>query len=227
MQPYLFPYLGYFHLMHAVDRFIVFDDVDYIRSGWINRNRILLDGKPFRFTLPVHNARRNRRINQIQRADDARWRTKFLLTLEHAYRGAPCFEETRQLIRSILEDSEENLATWITGSLRTLARHLSIAVEIASSSSRSPNSALARQNRILDICRQEGAKTYVNLSGGRALYQREAFAHEGIDLKFVQSQLVPYAQPGGAFVPGLSIIDALMYQTVDHLIREQFVYELA
>jgi hypothetical protein len=226
MQPYLFPYLGYFHLMHAVGKFIVFDDVQFVRGGWVNRNRILLNGRSFRFTVPVHNASRNRRINEVKRGDDPRWRAKFLLTLEHAYRGAPHFEATRHLVQSILEEPEEHLATWITGSLRTLARSLSLPTEIALSSSCDPDTSLSRQDRILDICRKEGASTYVNLAGGTALYDKQAFARENVDLLFVRSHLMPYEQYAGSFVPALSIIDALMFNPVDLLVRDHFVYDL-
>ena len=226
MQPYLFPYIGYFHLMHAAERFVVFDDAAYIRRGWINRNRILLNGAAHRFTVPVRGASRNSRINELERGDDDRWRSRFLETLEHAYHRAPHFEATRALVKSIFDEPELNLAKWITLSLRRLAERLGIRTTILVNSTATPGLRLAGEARIIEICRRHGATRYVNAIGGQLLYSRDAFAESHVRLEFVRSEIMPYRQFGAAFVPGLSIIDVLMFNDPERTGRDLFTYDL-
>ena len=222
MQPYLFPYLGYVHLIHAVDTFVVLDDAAFSR-GWINRNRLLLQGRPWRFTMPVQKASQRRRICDLERADDERWRRRFLTRLDHAYRSAAHFAETKALVRTALADSERNLARWLTAGLHRLSSVLQLQARFITASSTGVDSRLRGQDRILEICTRLSASVYVNLPGGRMLYDAEAFAARGVALRFLMPELVPYAQGDAPFVPGLSIIDALMFNgpagVADGLVR--------
>lgn len=218
MQPYFLPYIGYFQLMAASDRFVVFDDVNYIKRGWINRNRILLNRKDHLFTIPLNGASQNRQINTIALCSATPWRVKLRRTVEQAYRAAPYFEQIFPLIARIIESRESDLAGYIGNSLRTLHAFLDMRGELIPSSSRYANEMLKGQERILDICRQERASDYLNLPGGQDLYQDAAFSEKGFCLKFVQSRLTPYKQFDNPFVPGLSIIDVLMFNGRDQTV---------
>lgn len=210
MQPYLFPYLGYFQLIHAVDRFAVLDDVNFINRGWINRNRILLDGEPHRFTVPLVKASQNRLIRDIAVAPGP-WQTKLLRTLEQAYGKAPFREPVLALVEGVLSQASGTIGDLAFASLRAVCGYVGLEREFVSSTSAYGNASLKGQERILDICRREGASTYVNPPGGRELYEAAAFAAAGVDLRFLESLDSTYDQLGAPFQPGLSIVDVLMF----------------
>lgn len=211
MQPYLFPYLGYFQLVHGVDRFVVYDDVHYIKGGWINRNRILVGGKAHLFTLPPSGASPNRRICDVGLTDRERFRRKFLRSLAQEYRHAPFYDETVALLDSICAFETRDLADFLVHSLVRVCGELSITTEFVPTSRIYGNEGLRGQERVLDICAREGADTYINPIGGRELYHPEAFAERGVELRFLQMNDVEYPQGGGDFVPGLSIVDVMMW----------------
>lgn len=210
MQPYFFPYLGYWQLLDAVDRFVVFDDVNYINRGWINRNRILVNGQPTYLTVPLQQASQNRRICDITIQAGTAWREKMLRTIETTYRKSPYFHDVFTAISGIIRYESDDLADFLLNQLRTLAGLLAIKVDWIDSSRLYDNTDLSGQERILDICRREAASVYVNPEGGQALYQPGSFRERGIDLKFIVMRPLPYPQRAGAFVPYLSILDALM-----------------
>lgn len=210
MQPYFMPYIGYWQLLAAVDRFIVLDDVSLIRRGWIQRNRILVGGAPHLFTLPLRGASQNRRICDLERVVDDVWLKKFQRQLAENYRRAPYFSETISLLQMVLSNPEPNLSRFLMAGLRATCRHLSIDTELLPSSGRYANESLAGQARIVDICRQEGAARYFNPPGGVDLYDRGAFEAQGVELRFVVPRETPYPQLGKSFVPWLSAIDILM-----------------
>jgi hypothetical protein len=214
MQPYFFPYLGYFQLIAASDAFLVLDDAKYAKHAWINRNRLLLDGAPHWFTLPVATASHLAPINARRFRSGRGDRERVLAQLENAYRRAPRFAETFALVEGILADAEDNVAAFNTRQLRTLAQVLGIATPILVASELPDPPAGAGQERVLALCERLGADRYVNSIGGVALYAADAFAARGIELRFLQSQAPAYAQLGAPFVPALSIIDVLMFNDV-------------
>jgi hypothetical protein len=214
MQPYLFPYLGYFQLMHSVDRFVLFDDVAFIKRGWINRNRILLDGDDYLFTIPLEGASQNRRICDIETVGDMKWKSRLLKTVERAYRGAPHFDSTFALMEATFATGERNIARLIAHSVDLIARHIGLCVRLVATSQSYENSRLKGQDRILDICMQERATAYHNAIGGQELYDHGRFAWEGIELRFIRPHLREYAHKAATFIPGLSIIDVLMWNDV-------------
>lgn len=209
MQPYFLPYIGYWQLLACVDKFIVLDDVAFITRGWIHRNRLLSGGGPTLFTLPVRGASQNRLICEIERADTEVWQRKFRQTLRQNYCRAPHFEATMELLEPILANPERNLSRFVQASMRRIADHLAIATPCLVASAEGTH-ALRGQERILDICRCEGASRYVNLPGGRLLYDGNRFAQEGIELRFIKPEPVPYPQRTKNFEPWLSIVDILM-----------------
>lgn len=211
MQPYFMPYIGYWQLLSSADRFIVLDDVAYIRRGWINRNRILVNGKVHFFTLPVRAASQNRAINELELATDAKWLKCFALTLEQNYRKAPCFEETLGFLKPVLVNCHGRLLPFLLSSIDSVARHLDIRTPRVLASSVATSRRSCGQERIIDLCRVEGATDYINLPGGRDLYRQDAFQRCGVRLGFLAPQVRQYPQyPPGLWWPGLSIIDMLM-----------------
>jgi hypothetical protein len=215
MQPYFLPYLGYFQLMAAVDKFVVFDDVNFINRGWINRNRLLLNGAAHTFTAPLRGASQNRLICEIELVDEPVWREKLLRTISQAYGNAPYYAQVFSLLESIVLYPSVRLDEFLLNSLREILRYLSLSVEIVGTSRIYKNAAFKGQERILDICRQEGAGTYVNSIGGMDLYDRHQFSEQGVRLQFLQSRPIIYAQGQGEHVPGLSILDVLMFNQPD------------
>jgi hypothetical protein len=212
MQPYFAPYLGYFQLMAAVDRFVLLDDVNFINRGWINRNRILVGGREHMITIPLRGASQNLRINEIELDDQAPWRAKLARTLEQAYRKAPYFEETMPLLRAQLACPDSGLAPFLRASLASFHAWLELPCRLVDSAAAYGNESLKGAERIMDICRREGAAVYINPPGGRELYDAAAFAAQGTELRFLKPRLLPYPQGTAEFLPGLSIIDILMHQ---------------
>jgi hypothetical protein len=210
MQPYIFPYLGYYQLVQMADTFVFLDDVSFIKGGWINRNRILVNGQEFLFTVPLQNASPNRMILE-HRVMNSSVREKLLRTIDQAYRRAPFHSETMVEVESILASESDNIAELARLSVIRLSSHLNVTTNFVESSTCYGNRSLKGQTRIIDICRREQASEYVNLPGGRALYSSETFKEAGLDLCFLESDLPEYSQGLETHKPKLSIIDALMH----------------
>ncbi len=215
MQPYLFPYLGYYQLLLEADTFVSYDDVAYRKQSWINRNRILINGGASHFTVPVTNASSFRPIRDVCISDRPpdRWRIKLLKTLSSAYYRAPHFDAIFPLVEGILTSATTHIATLGLASIVEVARYLNLRTHCVTSSAAYHNSHLTGQERVLDICRIEGATDYVNPIGGVELYSRQAFRDAGVTLSFLRSDPVEYRQFGAPFVPALSIIDVLMFNS--------------
>lgn len=212
MQPYFFPYLGYFQLIHASDAFVAYDTAQYSRGGWINRNRILGDGGPRWFTLPVAHDDITLPIHGRRYADaDGGARQQLLRKLDNQYRRAPHFAATMALLEPLLLDREANVAAYNLRLLQGLCVHLGIGTRIELASRLPATDGLRGQDTVLALCRGLGATSYLNSIGGTALYSAEDFAREGLGLRFLRSDAPPYPQFAGDPVPGLSIIDVLMF----------------
>ncbi|HWB63229.1 MAG TPA: WbqC family protein [Chitinophagales bacterium] len=217
MQPYLFPYIGYFQLIDSVDKFVLFDDVNYINKGWINRNRILVNGNAFLFTVPLLGASQNKLINEIELEPGDKWRGKLLKTITGSYSKAPYYRDALPIIEEIIFNAEKNLSVFLYHSIIRLTSYLGIKTEIVPSSSIYPNQELKGEDRILDICVRETADTYVNPIGGTELYSKEKFSGKGINLFFVKTHEITYKQFDKPFVPWLSVIDLMMFCSKEEL----------
>lgn len=211
MQPYFLPYIGYFQLLAAVNKFVVLDDVNYINRGWINRNRLLLNGVAYTFTVPLRGASQNRLICEIELDDVQGWREKLLRTIRQAYGKAPCYAQAYPLMKSLINYPSARLDEFLLNSIREVVCYLSLEVEIVSSSRIYKNAHLKGEERILDICRQEQASIYINPIGGVDLYDRASFSKQDLSLYFLRSHPVSYSQGKGEHVPWLSILDVLMF----------------
>ncbi|NNM68550.1 MAG: WbqC family protein [Gallionella sp.] len=223
MQPYFLPYIGYFQLMAAVDKFVIFDDVNFINRGWINRNRLLLNDVAHTFTVPLHNASQNKLICEIELCDDQGWRKKFLRTIQHAYGKAPRYAQVSTLLGNLVNYPTIRLDEFLLNSLREVVSYLSLEVEIVATSRIYQNTNLKGHERILDICRREQADVYINPIGGLDLYDDSSFSKQNLALHFLRSRPISYPQGQAAHLPWLSIIDVLMFNkpaSVRHLLTE-------
>lgn len=210
MQPYFFPYIGYWQLIHAADRFVIYDDVNYIKNGWINRNRILINGKPTYITVPLFQASSFKRICDTALKPSSLWRNKMVKSVANTYRKAPFFTEVFPIVEELIHHKKLNLSDYLVHQIETLTQFMGIQTEFVLTSRIYENNELTGQNRILDICKREKATTYINPIGGQSLYNTETFHSAEIDLRFISMHPLPYNQKVKKFVPYLSIIDVLM-----------------
>lgn len=214
MQPYFFPYLGYYQLVAAAELFVFYDDVNYIKNGWVNRNRLLLSGKVSYVTVPLAGASSFRKIYEVEIQSAASWRRKMLTSIRQSYAKAPEFEMVMPLIEGVIAAESKTIADVARRSVTVVAAYLGLETHFIETSRGFANGDLQGQARVIDICARTGAGKYLNLPGGRALYGGLAFAAAGIELCFLEPALPPYYQAHQPFEPGLSIIDVLMWNDV-------------
>lgn len=226
MQPYFFPYIGYFQLIKVVDVFVIYDDVNYIKKGWINRNSILANGKSFLFTIPLKNVSQNKQINQILIDDNASWKTNLLKTINLEYKKAPYFNDVFPIIKEILLHTENNLAGFILYSLQYVCDFLNIKTKLVLSSTIEKNSDLKGQDKIIEICKKLDATDYINAIGGKELYDEAVFFNNTIKLHFINTNPIIYKQLKNEFIPWLSMIDVLMFNKVEDINDFLNQYEL-
>jgi hypothetical protein len=215
MQPYLFPYIGYFQLMNAVDKFVVYDDVNFIKQGWINKNRILLNNAAYTFSVPLKNASSFVQISNTFINDKMydHWKKKFFKTLEQAYFNAPFFKTISEAIKAVFENNSTSIAQLALSSIEFVCTYLDINTKIVRTSSVYNNQFLNAENRVIDLCKKENAQVYVNAAGGITLYSGDNFLKEGIQLYFLKSGEINYRQFNNEFIPFLSMIDVLMFNS--------------
>ena len=217
MQPYFMPYIGYFQLMKAVDKYVVYDDVNYIKGGWGNRNHILINGEKKMFTVTLQKASQNKLFNEIVIGDDFK---KLMKTLQMNYSRAINFDQTMVLMERIISFPNKQLAVFIANSFREILSYLSVETEILMSSEIPKDNSLRGKDKIIQICEILGADTYYNAVGGKNLYDQEEFREHGITLNFVDSLPQVYSQlHTREFVSGLSMVDVLMNNTKDEVNR--------
>lgn len=217
MQPYFFPYIGYFQLIAAVDKFVIYDDVNFINKGWINRNNILINGKAGLISVPLKGASQNKLIKDIAPVSENKWRNTLLKTIEQNYKKAPMYSSVYPLLQYLINDEAETISELNYKGIKAVCYYLNISTTLIPSSVVYGNSDLKGQFRILDICIKENAQHYINPVGGMELYNREVFNKEGISLSFIRSEPSPYKQLTNEFIPALSIIDVLMFNDLEQV----------
>lgn len=225
MQPYFLPYLGYFQLIKAVDVFVIYDNIKYTKKGWINRNRILLNGKDTLFTIPLAGSSDYLPINQKLLAGDFESRRLHTLArIQEAYRKAPQFNLIYPVIERIFHDNSRNLFDFIYNSIREILRLLGITTTLVVSSTLEVDHRSKGVHKVLAICNNLHADTYINPIGGVELYSAREFKDCGINLYFHNMKVVPYRQEADAFISHLSIIDVLMYNDLAqvHSLLDQY-----
>ena len=211
MQPYFFPYIGYFQLVNVVDKFVFYDDVNYIKSGWINRNRLYLSGAIRYITVPLIAASSFEKINQtkVQSGDD--WSAQMLSVIHQSYAKAPHYRAVANLVGEVLNLNDGHISTLATNSIIAVINYLEIKKYYCTSSKIYENQELRSADRVLDICKKEKASQYWNLPGGKDLYNYKTFKNESVELQFVEVSITPYQQLVPEFQPKLSILDVLMF----------------
>ena len=218
MQPYVFPYIGYFQLVNSADKFVFYNDVNFIKQGWINRNNILCQGKPLLFTIPLEKQSSFSKINEVEtsRLLFGKWRDSFLKTIDNNYKRAPYYAQVKEVILDTIFDDvkQSKISELAILSIKNVLDYLSIEKRTLASEDLYHNNDLAAEFRIIDICLKENASIYINPIGGIELYSKKKFSDNGIELLFIKPNLRDYKQFSNDFVPALSIIDVLMFNSV-------------
>ncbi|ASS59621.1 WbqC family protein (plasmid) [Rhizobium leguminosarum] len=216
MQPYFFPYIGYFQLIHAVDKFVVYDNIKYTKKGWINRNRILRNGEDYTFSLPIKAASDS--LDICDRTLSTEFdRNKLVNQIQGAYRRAPFFSNAFPVIEQAIRFQDSNLYSYIFNSITKICDYLGIKTEFIVSSKMKIDHGLKAETKVLALCEEAGASVYINAIGGVDLYSRETFNARDIDLKFIKSKPLEYPQFGAEFLPWLSIIDVIMFNSAESI----------
>ena len=218
MQPYFFPYIGYFQLINAVDEFVIYDNIEFTKKGWINRNRILVNGTDAIISLPLKKDSDYLHVSERFLADT--WgieRNKMLNRIKESYRKAPFFKETYLLLEKCLMYDDRNLFNFILHSVQTIMQYLNIYTKLVVSSSIPIEIQLKGVDKVMAICKQRGADIYINPIGGLELYDKESFDKNGLKLQFLKANNITYTQFNNEFIPFLSIIDVLMFNNKEEL----------
>lgn len=220
MQPYLFPYIGYFQLIAAVDQFVLHDDVQWISGGWINRNRILMNGNSQYITLPLRKGSSRLNINQRELGENVDLeKRKILRRLKGAYAHAPYFKEVHDLIERCFLCDEKNVASFNAYVLAECCAYLNITTPIQMASSLEIPEEIKAESRVLEINQRLNAEHYINPIGGVELYDRQTFQDRGLKLNFLKTREIEYQQGGKEFVPNLSILDVLMFNSTEEILK--------
>ena len=218
MQPYFFPYIGYFQLINAVDKFVFYDDVNFIKGGWINRNKILINGEAKYFGVLMKGASSNKNIYDVKA--DIKANKKTLKTISQSYGKAPYYNNIFPLIENFFKSLEEDMPiSEVAGmSVEMVAQYLGLKQKFEYSSKVYPDTkGLDKADRLIEISKINNAKTYVNAFGGKELYSKEYFLNQGIKLKFINNEIKNYKQFSNNFVPYLSIVDVLMFNSPEEI----------
>jgi len=217
MQPYFSPYLGYWQLINAVDKFILFDDVSFIKQGFVNRNTIMAQGNSQQINLQINAISSNKLILEHEVNNNFKWKKNLLKTIQQNYSKAKYFIEVFPLIERIIYFTDNNLSSYLENQIIEVSKYLAIETKIRKSSVFYPNNRLKGQERIIDICSQESASTYINAIGGINLYSKEEFKRNNIELKFIKMDNIKYSQFSNEFISNLSIIDVMMFNSVEEI----------
>lgn len=228
MQPYFFPYIGYFQLMNLCDEFIVFDTAQYIKKGWINRNRILHpEGTPTYVNVPIQKFKSNTLIKDILIDNKADWKQSIISRLQQYYKNAPYKEQVITFVDKCLREEFIFLSELNIHILKETCDYLNINCRITSLSKSDfeYEDATAPDEWGLNICKALNAKTYINAPGGILFFDKNKYIKEHIEIKFINPTLNRYIQNCETFIPGLSIIDVMMFNSVEDIQKMLLSYE--
>ena len=228
MQPYVFPYIGYFNLLKSCDVFVLYDDVNFIKKGWINRNRVMSSNGEVTFSVPLVNLSQNSAINEVKVANFERFKGKFLRTIEQCYSKSTYFEIGFDYVNEVLESDISSISEFASYSIEIAKRRLGLQCEILTSSKDcAETKGMERSQRLISMAKMMGCFRYVNSVNGSLLYKKEDFLEKGIELKFIKPKLIPYQHCNAKnFSPGLSIIDVMMNLSFEEILVHLDSYEL-
>ena len=218
MQPYFLPYLGYWQLLNYVDQYVVYDNIQFSKRGWFIKNSFLMNGSAKPFSLPLKKdsdyLNVDERIMASNREKDVQ---KVLGQIKSAYAKAPYFKDVYPVLEQCFLSKEENLFKFIINSILTIKAYLNINTNIIISSSVKINHDLKGKDKVIGLCKAVGCSKYINPIGGTELYTKEEFQNEGIELGFLKMNNIVYTQFKHDFVPNLSILDVMMFNTKDEI----------
>lgn len=227
MQPYYFPYLGYWQLLNKVDIFVLYDDVQFMKGGWVNRNRILINGKLVYLTIPLKKASYKLKINERLFAPEFNFEQHKNLILS-AYKDSTQIAQIKLLLEFIPYNTSLNLSDFLYDTIVAVSNLISSKTKIIRSSALIIDQNLSGQERVIEICKKLNADEYINPIGGKELYNKNRFNLEGIELRFLQKKSIVYEQYNNySFVDNLSILDLLAYNSivnVKNLLNEYEVF---
>lgn len=216
MQPYFFPYIGYFQLIANSDVFVIYDEIKYTKKGWINRNRFLNNGNATYFTLPLKKDSDFLYVSDRFLSEDwEKEKQKLLNKIRDSYFKAPHFKETFGLFEKCLSFENTNLFDFIFNALTTICNYLEINTPIQISSKLQISNDLKSAEKVKAICKTLNATTYINPIGGVELYDKNNFLNDNLELIFLKAKNIPYTQFENEFEPFLSILDVLMFNDVN------------
>jgi hypothetical protein len=231
MQPYFFPYLGYFQLINAVDKFILYDNLNYIKWGWVNRNRLLVNHNPVFFIVPIKEKSSFIKIRDIRIDNKAPWKRKILNKCYLSYKKALFFDEIFPVIEKSINTDVEYLTDLNYFTIKLISGFMDIPTEIVNDVSNyeslekdlsinysdintfflhGQNLSDTKTIRAICICKNEQADTFINAIGGQKLYDKRVFERNGIHLYFIKTLPYSYRQNSKEFFASMSIIDILM-----------------
>lgn len=213
MQPYFFPYMGYWQLINAVDKYVIYDDVNFIKNGWINRNNILLNGKKYLVTLPLDGASSFLLINQIRTTSKTKDKEKVLKTIAQSYKKAPYFENVISIVENTIMNESKFICDALIYSIKSVINYLDIKTEILISSELDKDNSLSSEDKVIHICKLLNGNNYLNAIGGQELYNKSNFEKQNLQLSFLKMNQQSYKQLSNDFIPNLSMIDVLMFNS--------------
>lgn len=202
---------------------VVYDDVNYIKGGFINRNYILYEGKKKWLTINTKGASQNKIINQVLLDFDRR---KIENIVFHAYGKSPYYDKIYPIFMDLINYDECNLSCFVSNSIYQLCKLFKIDTSIVYSSNLDISQHLKGQNRIIEICRHMRADTYINPIGGLNLYSRSDFSYHGITLQFMNKLPFKYTQYTDNFISDLSILDVLMFNDIETVVSSIKTHKL-
>jgi hypothetical protein len=214
MQPYFFPYIGYWQLIHSVDTFVIYDDVNFIKQGYVNRNNILQNQKAHLFTLELIGASSNKKINEIKIGGNS---NKLLKTIKQNYSKSPFYKDVLPVLDEILNNEEKELSKFLGFSLERIVGYLDLDTKFLYSSDIKNDKTFKAQDRLIEMSKILNATGYINSIGGIELYDKEIFSQNDINLSFLKSSEISYKQFNNEFIHNLSIIDVLMFNSKNNV----------
>lgn len=219
MQPYFLPYIGYFQLINSVDKFVVDDTVQYMKGGWVNRNRLLINNTARIFTLSLKKGSRDLKINERYLSDEFKEETaRILRTIEMNYANAPYLFEVMPLIKDIFNyDYKVNIGEFNYNSLQKVCEYIGITTPFISASDIDKDNKLKGQDMVIDVVKKLNGDIYINSIGGRELYSKDEFKSNSINLYFIKANDIKYKQLKNEFIPNLSIVDVLMFNSKERV----------
>ena len=213
LQSNYIPWKGYFDLLAAADEFIIYDEVQYTRRDWRNRNRIIVNGQPTWLTIPVQSKGNYEAAISEIRVLDKGWASNHYRTLQLNYRRAPYFDEVDRILCDAYERAASlDLLTEINELfLRIIANFIRVQTPILRSTT-VPRTTSDPTGRLVEICKARDATDYISGPAARAYLKQEEFKSAKIELNYANYEGYPtYSQSADLFDHHVSIVDALFH----------------